>query len=182
MTQIIHVSIARTADGKDFPLPSYESKYHVGLSLKAALPMAVRLDPGDRVFVPTGFAIGIPDGYCGLAVSFPELADKQGVIVLDAPKLISPADRQPLFLLLQNMSMHQVVLHRGETIGLLVVQPVFQVSWNDFSNTDLLSQKTSNLVLESGVTQPSPKTNKMTSLRRRYHDPRHRFSDPEDEE
>ena len=181
MAQVITVSIARTPDGKDFPLPSYESRYHMGLALKAALPTAVRLDSGDRVFVPVGFAIGVPDGYCGFVVSYPELADKQGIVVLDAPKLISPADRKPLFLLLQNMSSRQVILHRGEIIGLLVVQPVVQVSWKDFSNSELTSGGVTEPVLESGAV--SFKTeNKMSSSRRVYKSPRDRFLKDEEEE
>ena len=180
MAQVITVSIARTADGKDFPLPSYESRYHMGLVLKAALPTAVRLDSGDRVFVPTGFAIGIPDGYCGFAVSYPELADKQGIVVLDAPKLISPADRNPLFLLLQNMSSRQVVLHRGEIIGLLVVQPVLQVAWKDFSNAELASGTVTEPILEKGNVEPEAEK-KMVSSKRVYKGPRDRFKKDEEE-
>ena len=40
MAHVITVSIARTADGKDFLLPHYESRYHTGLELRAALPTA----------------------------------------------------------------------------------------------------------------------------------------------
>ena len=182
MTNVIRASIARTADGKDFPLPSYESRYHMGLSLRAALPMAVRLDPGDRLFVPTGFAVGIPDGYCGFVVSNSKLAEKQGIVVLDAPKLVSPADRAPLFLLLQNMSSHQVVLHRGEVIGLLVVQPVCQVLWNDFSNAEMLSEHKTEPVIEKGNDEAIEDEDKMLSKKRAYHSPRHRFEDQKDEE
>lgn len=177
MTQVIKASIARTADGKDFALPSYVSRYHMGLLLKAALPMAISLNAGDRISVPVGFTIGIPDGYCGMVVSYPELAEKQGVIVLDAPRLISPADRAPLFVLLQNISAHQIVLRRGDIIAQLVIHPVLQVTWQDFSNAEIVSEKTTEPVLMKGAVEEEKGNEKMVSAKRVYKDPRHRFQE-----
>ncbi|MBQ4488425.1 MAG: DUF2846 domain-containing protein, partial [Ruminobacter sp.] len=65
---------ARTADGIGLELPSYTSRYHAGLNLQAALPSALRVEPGERVYVPCGFEIGIPDGFCGQVVSEPQVA------------------------------------------------------------------------------------------------------------
>jgi len=182
MTQVIKVSIARTADGKDFSLPAYASRYHMGLALKAALPMAIRLNSGDRISVPVGFAIGIPDGYCGMVVSYPELADKHGVIVLDAPRLISPADRAPLFILLQNISAQQVVLRRGDIVAQLVIQPVLQVMWQDLSNAKIDSEKPTEPVLMEGAVEEEAGKEKMVSSKRTYKPPRHRFQQEEEED
>lgn len=179
MTKILTLSIARTADGNGLPLPTYSSKYHVGLNLQAAVPSALRLEPGDRAYVPTGFAIGVPAGYCGYVVSQPALAKEKGLIVLDAPQVIHPADRGPLFLLLQNLSTHLVVLHRGDVVAQLILQPVVQATWNDLSSSKYIENAaTSEVVIDaSGAASEKEDNSKMVSARRVYKDPRHRFSE-----
>ena len=88
--------ICRTSDGEGLPLPSYPSKDHIALTLQAAISAPVRLKAGERAHVPVGFAIGVPNGFCGQVVSFPTLALKEGVVVSDAPHILNPADRGPL--------------------------------------------------------------------------------------
>lgn len=132
--------IIRTPDGVDFPLPSYASKHHVGLVLRAAIPTVQKLDPGERGLVPVGFGIGIPDGLCGQIVSLPQVAKETGLIVLDAPQILNPGDRDALFVLIQNASRRQVILRRGDPIGQLVVTPAYQVVWNEIKGKTLRSQ------------------------------------------
>lgn len=182
MADVLTLSIVRTPDGNGLPLPSYDSQYHVGLNLAAAVASAMRLESGDRVYIPIGFAIGIPDGYCGYMVSAPEMARAQGLIVLDAPRLISPANRDPLFVLLQNVSSHQVVLHRGDIVAQLVVQPVLQVCWNDLTDAERIMGRTTpeKDELVDTLSDKNVESDKMTSAKRVYKNPRHRFDDTED--
>ena len=123
--------ICRTSDGEGLPLPSYESRNHIALVLQAAISAPIRLKAGERAYVPVGFAIGIPNGYCGQVVSLPTLARQEGIIVSDAPHLIHPADRGPLFVLLRNTSSDDYVLHRGVVCAQLLVVPAVQVAWNE---------------------------------------------------
>ena len=179
MSKILRLYIARTADGIGLPLPSYASRYHVGLNLQAAIPNAIRLETGDRIFIPCGFEVGIPDGFCGQVVSYPPLAQKHGLIVLDAPKIIHPADRGPIFLLLKNTSSHQVVLHRGDLVAQLVVVPVVQVALNDVTGNPVGEKvKTQDVLLENGE-QPlgNEENTKMLSAKRIYKSPRNRFEE-----
>ncbi len=183
MADVKTLSITRTADGNGLALPSYTSPYHAALNLQAAVPSSVRLESGDRVYIPIGFAIGVPDGFCGLIVSQPELAREQGLIVLDAPQLVHPANRAPLFLLLQNMSSHQVILRRGDIVAQLLIQPVVQVAWRDFSEgTQIQGEvvKEKDVLVDSlGKMEQESVADKMVSSRRVYKDPRHRFSEEE---
>ena len=179
MSKILTLSIARTADGIGLPLPSYTSKYHVGLNLQVAAASAIRLEPGDRVYVPTGFAIGVPYGYCGFVTSLPSLAHEHGIVVSDAPSLISPADRQPLFLLLQNISSQLVILHRGDVVAQLIIQPVVQATWKDLTPTNIESNitKNSDVLIDKADEDPEA----MVSSKRVYKPPRHRFEEKDDE-
>jgi len=186
MTKVLTLSIARTADGNNLPLPSYSSKYHMGLNLQAAVPTALRLEPGDRAYVPTGFAIGIPDGYCGLVVSQPQIAKEQGLIVLDGPQVVHPADRGALFMLLQNMSSHVVVLHRGDVVAQLIIEPVVQATWNDLSAVNGVvggMTKTTDVVVDSAKPMETESDqDKMKTSKRTYKSPRNRFSEEDENE
>lgn len=123
--------ILRTPDGIDFPLPSYASKHHTGLILQAAVPTVIKLEPGERVYIPVGFGVGIPDGFCGQIVSLPEVAKETGMIVMGAPQIVNPADRGALFVLIQNASRRQQILRRGQAIAQLLIMPVYQIAWNE---------------------------------------------------
>lgn len=136
------IHIVRTADGVDFPLPSYSSKHHFALNLMAAIGNPIKINPGERVHVPVGFAIALPDGLCGQIVSNVELALHHGVIVLDAPHLIHPATHKPLFVLLQNESPKQFILKRGTLIAQLLIVPAYQVAWKEVEDKSISNLQT----------------------------------------
>ena len=123
--------ILRTADGHGLPLPTYESKHHIGLRLQAAIPSVLKLEMGDRVFIPVGFAIGVPNGFCGQVVSRLDLVREKGLLVMSAPRVLNPADRGPLFVLIQNESKTAQIIKRGDFIAELLIVPVQQVCWNE---------------------------------------------------
>lgn len=159
------LNIIRTTDGLGFKLPSYTSKHHCGLNLLAGIPNTLKLNPGDRVLVPVGFAIAVPDGLCGQIVSLPTLAHKSGIIVLDSPSILNPADHEPIFVLLQNTGRHQYILKRGTPIAQLIFTPVLQVTWKEITPkkrstrrpTQPIVEQTAETPIEVEV-QPNPKT------------------------
>lgn len=168
--------ICRTADGTGLPLPSYSSQHHIGLNLQAAVTTPVRLNHGDRAYIPVGFAVGIPDGFCGQIVSQPTLAREKGLVVLDGPQIIHPADREPLFMLLQNTSPKAVVIHRGLVCAQLLITPVVQVCWQEVQPR-ATSTTTDSVVLDEAE---QPKNNLKFS-RRKVRSIRDRYKEDEDE-
>ena len=176
--------ISRTPDGNGFPLPSYASQYHYGLNLLAAIGAPVKINPNERLVVPVGFAIGVPAGFCGLIVSEPNLAENHGIIVSDAPHVLNPADREPVFVLIQNVSSAPYVLHRGEVIAELLVISALQVGWQEVKGSEN-GQQTSekDMIVDEGV--PSLKQtekNPFKSLRRSKLSIRNRYKNPDDDE
>ena len=139
--------ICRTSDGEGLPLPSYESKDHIALILQAAISAPIRLKSGERAHVPVGFAVGIPNGYCGQVVSLPSLARKDGIVVSDAPHIVHPADRGPLFTLLLNTSEKDFVLHRGDICAQLVIFPAVQVAWKEIERKVKASRTSTDEIL-----------------------------------
>ncbi|MGN0919152.1 MAG: dUTP diphosphatase [Alphaproteobacteria bacterium] len=166
--------ICRTSDGEGLPLPSYESPDHIALTLQAAISAPIRLKAGERAYVPVGFAIGIPNGYCAQVVSLPELARREGIVVSDAPHILHPADRGPLFVLLRNTSTDDFVLHRGVICAQLVIFPAVQVAWKEVERHVEASKTSTDEILldeaqesETDAWEPSARRG-VRSIRNRY--------------
>ena len=175
--------ISRTPDGNGFPLPSYTSKFHIGLNLLAAVGTPVKINPNERLVIPVGFAIGVPAGFCGLIVSDGDLAEKHGIVVSDAPHVLNPADREPVFILIQNVSSNPYVLHRGESIAQLLIVPAFQIGWQEVAGSQEGSQTSEKeMIVDEGVI-PTEKTLRdiFKSSRRSHHSIRNRYRKADDD-
>lgn len=176
--------ITRTADGNDFPLPSYTSEFHVGLNLMAAIGTPIKINPNERIQIPVGFAVGIPQGFCGQIVSHPTLTGKYGIVVSGAPFILNPADRDPLFVLLQNVSSNPHVLHRGDQIAQLVLVPIAQGYWQEMELgvKDEVTDEKSLVVDEGAQGETKKKNNPFTSFRRPKMSLRNRYKNPDEDE
>ena len=175
--------IARTPDGTGFPLPSYTSKYHMGLNLAAAIGAPMRISPNERVLIPVGFAIGVPVGFVGQIVSYPQLAEENGLIVSDGPRLVNPADREPIFVLMQNVSSAPQVLHRGDIVAQMIVGPAVQVCWQEVApHTNEKPSTEEELIVDPGTdeTQKNPQ-DKFKSYRRVQKSIRNRFKSSDED-
>ena len=103
-------------------LPAYAHAGDAGLDLASAAD--VRLGPGQRVAVPTGLAVAVPDGWVGLVHPRSGLARRVGVTVANAPGTIDAGYRGELQVLLINLGSEPVELRRGDRIAQLLLQPV----------------------------------------------------------
>lgn len=107
------------------PLPSYAHPGDAGADLVTTVD--VHLSPGERVLVPTGLAIALPDGYVGLVHPRSGLAARHGVTIVNAPGTIDAGYRGEVSVLLVNLDPHTPVdLFRGDRVAQLVVQRVEQ--------------------------------------------------------
>lgn len=85
---------------------------------------SVVLEPGERRIVPTGFAIGLPEGFGALVVPRSGLAAKHGITVVNGPGLIDSGYRGELMVILLNTGTEAVSIERGDRIAQLLVLPV----------------------------------------------------------
>jgi dUTP pyrophosphatase len=105
------------------PLPAYAHPGDAGADLYAARD--VELAPGERVLVPTGIAIALPEGYVGLVHPRSGLAARLGVTVLNAPGTVDAGYRGEILVNLVNHDRANVAkISRGDRIAQLVVQRV----------------------------------------------------------
>lgn len=111
-------------DHKDLPLPGYATDGSSGMDVAAALDGDRTIDPGERVLLPTGFALAVPRGVEVQVRPRSGLALKHGVTVLNAPGTIDSDYRGEVKVILVNHGSEPFVVRRGDRIAQLVVASV----------------------------------------------------------
>ena len=113
----------------DLALPAAAHPGDAGLDLRAR--EALVLTPGGgRAAVPTGIALAIPEGFCGLVLPRSGLALRHGVTCLNAPGLIDSGYRDEVRVILVNHDPAQPFeVNRGDRIAQLVITRAEAVEW-----------------------------------------------------
>lgn len=117
----VDVLVQQLDDG--LPLPGYAHAGDAGADLHARTD--VTLAPGQRVLVPTGIAIALPDGYAAFVHPRSGLALKHGIGMVNAPGTIDAGYRGEVSVLLVNHDPAAAyTISRGDRIAQLVIQQV----------------------------------------------------------
>ena len=107
----------------DLPAPAYARPGDAGADLVTAVDVA--LAPGQRVTVPTGVAVALPDGWAGFVHPRSGLAARHGLTVVNAPGTVDSGYRGEIKVTLLNTDATEpLVLRRGDRVAQLVVQRV----------------------------------------------------------
>lgn len=114
----------------ELPTPSYAHAGDAGADLHARLD--VELGPGERVVVPTGVAIALPEGWAAFVHPRSGLAARHGVTVVNAPGTVDAGFRGEINVILLNTDLREPVrIARGDRIAQLVVQQVARVRFTE---------------------------------------------------
>lgn len=109
----------------DLPVPDYARPGDAGADLFTTVDLT--LAPGERVLVPTGIGIALPQGYVALVHPRSGLALRHGLSVVNTPGTVDAGYRGEIKVLLINHDpVASVTLHRGDRIAQLVIQRVEQ--------------------------------------------------------
>lgn len=122
----VHVKIINQSN---FELPAYATTGASGLDVRANLLSPLTLLPLERVLVPTGLFVEIPDGYEIQVRPRSGIAVKQGLTCLNTPGTIDADYRGEIKILLINLSSEAQVIAPGDRIAQLVLQAVEKVQW-----------------------------------------------------
>lgn len=106
----------------DLPLPQAMRLGDAAIDLPARVDITI--EPGSRALVPTGFAVALPQGWCGLVLPRSGLALEHGLTVLNTPGLIDAGYRGELQVILVNHGDQAVSIERAQRIAQFLVQPV----------------------------------------------------------
>ena len=112
------------------PLPEYATPYSAGADLRAYISESITLKPLERILVPTGLYLELPQGYEAQIRPRSGLALKHGLTVLNTPGTIDADYRGEIRVILVNLSNDDFVINDGERICQMVIASHAQVAWD----------------------------------------------------
>ena len=114
-------------------LPTIQS---AGMDLKANIEEPVTIAPLQRVMVPTGLSIALPEGTEAQIRPRSGLAAKHGITVLNTPGTIDADYRGEIKVILVNLSDTAFTVNPGERIAQMVVARYEHVEWEETESLD----------------------------------------------
>jgi dUTP pyrophosphatase len=119
---VMKISVKRL--DRELPVPTHSHSGDAGVDLYTSIDFSIQ--PGDRLLVPTGLAVAVPDGHVGLVCPRSGLAVKQGISVVNAPGVVDSGYRGEVKVALINHGTDEVQFTRGSRIAQLLVMPVVE--------------------------------------------------------
>lgn len=110
-------------------LPQYETPFSAGMDLRANIDADIIIKPMQRILVPTGLFIELPQNYEAQIRPRSGLCFKNGITVLNSPGTIDSDYRGEIKVLLINLSENDFTIHNSDRIAQMVISPIVQVEW-----------------------------------------------------
>lgn len=120
--------------------PSYATEGSAGVDLKANIDDPITLAPLQRVVVPTGLRIALPEGTEAQVRPRSGLAAKHGITVLNTPGTIDADYRGEVGVILINLSDKDFVINPGERVAQMVLARYERFEWEDVEQLDSTSR------------------------------------------
>jgi dUTP pyrophosphatase len=122
------VELVKLPHGEDLDLPFYATAGSAGMDLLAAINEPRVLQPFERILIPCGFCLALPQGYEAQLRPRSGLALKQGLTVLNTPGTVDADYRGEVKVILINFGQEPVLLERGMRIAQMIIAPFVQVT------------------------------------------------------
>ncbi len=105
------------------PMPSYAKGGDAGADIATRIDFTLKA--GERMLVPTGISIALPNGYVALVHPRSGLAIKYGISMVNTPGTVDAGFRGELQVILINHDLTESVsFKKGDRIAQLVIQQV----------------------------------------------------------
>ena len=124
------------------PLPAYATSGSSGMDLRAFLESPVEIKPLERIFVPTGLFIELPEGYEAQIRPRSGMALKQGITCLNSPGTVDADYRGEIKVILINLSGELQTIHPGDRIAQMVIQKVEKANWIESATINITERNT----------------------------------------
>lgn len=102
-------------------LPEYATIHSAGIDLKADLNEEIIIKSLERILIPTGIFIEVPEGYEAQIRPRSGLAIKSGISVLNTPGTIDADYRGEIKVILINLSKEDFVVKNGDRICQMII-------------------------------------------------------------
>jgi dUTP pyrophosphatase len=124
--ELLDVQIFIEPHARELPLPEYATSGAAGVDLRAAIDenCPVTVASMERVLIPTGIRIAIPQGFEAQVRARSGLAIRHGVGMVNAPGTIDSDYRGEIKVILINWGKEPFIINRGDRIAQLVFAPV----------------------------------------------------------
>ncbi len=122
-------AIIKVVNKSPHPLPSYATLGSSGMDLRASISQPILLQSMERVLVPTGLFMEMPNNWEAQVRPRSGLAIKQGITCLNTPGTIDADYRGEIKVILINLSIEPQTISDGDRIAQIVFQAVEKVQW-----------------------------------------------------
>lgn len=110
-------------------MPEYETALSAGMDLRANIEHPITLKPLQRILVPTGLFLEIPEGHEAQIRPRSGLAAKKGITVLNSPGTIDADYRGEVKVILINLSNEDFIVENGERIAQMIIAKHERAKW-----------------------------------------------------
>jgi dUTP pyrophosphatase len=117
--------------------PIYKTQGSAGADIIAKLDAPIKLEPMERVSVPTGLHVELPEGYEAQIRPRSGLAINKGITCLNSPGTVDSDYRGEIRVLLINLGTEAVWINNGERIAQMVITSVSRAV---FTRAEMLSR------------------------------------------
>lgn len=124
--QTKQVKIINTSNN---PLPEYATIGSSGMDLRAFINEPIKMEPMQRVMVPTGLFIELPENIEAQVRPRSGLAINQGITCLNSPGTVDSDYRGEIKVVLINLSGEVQSIQPGDRIAQMVIQQVEKIEW-----------------------------------------------------
>ena len=128
--------IVKVVREENVSLPKYETSGSAGMDVRANIEEPIVMGSLERVLVPTGLKIAIPEGYEVQVRPRSGLAIKHGITLLNTPGTIDSDYRGELKVIMVNLSKDEYTINPQERIGQLVLNKVAQMELVEVDSLD----------------------------------------------
>ena len=117
-------------------LPKYETEGSAGLDVRANIKEPIVLKSLERVLIPKGLKVAIPEGYEIQVRPRSGLAIKHGITMLNSPGTVDSDYRGELKVIAVNLSNESYTIEPNERIAQLVLNKVEQIDFIEVAELD----------------------------------------------
>lgn len=132
--ELININIINHSQN---PIPQYATVGASGMDIRAHLETSIVLKPLERIAVPTGLFVELPENYELQIRPRSGLALKQGITCLNTPGTIDSDYRGEIKVLLINLSSESQTIDNGDRIAQMVLAKVEKANW---THADIINE------------------------------------------
>lgn len=132
----LSLKIIKFEHAKDLDFPAYATAQSAGMDLFAATLAPTIIKAHEIVIIPTGIAIGLPEGFEAQIRPRSGLAAKFGITVLNTPGTIDADYRGEIKVILINHGANDFVVERGMRIAQMIVAKYEHVVLEEVQSLD----------------------------------------------